>query len=111
MQRKIGNGGTFWVSKNIMTNEGKSVSFYYAWESATPEDAENIAQKFPKYFVLENGTDLWVRGEADGVITLDELKEVISMDQVDSMVLIDDATSEVIAGVKDWADPNDLEDC
>ena len=110
MQRKTGNDGTFCVSANIKTKEGNSVSFYYAWESALPEVAEEIVAKYPQYFVLENETDLWVKDEADGEISIEDLKQVVMLDQTDSMVLMDDTTNEVIAGVKDWADPSDLED-
>lgn len=109
VERKIGHDGTFWVSYGIKTKEGKNVAFFYAWESATDGISKAVIDKYPNFFVLENNSDLWIKPEAEGVITIDELKNVIEMDTTDCMVLIDLDTKDVITGVEDWVDLDDLQ--
>lgn len=108
MQRMVGSDGEFWVSYNLETKEGNHVAFCYSRGSALPEIARKIVEKYPEYFELEYGEDLWIKPTAELKITLDELKDVISMDPVESMVLFDCDKKEEIAGVRGWFNPDDL---
>lgn len=101
MKRIVTKDGTFFVSL-IKTREGENIAFAYAWESATEELAHRITRKFPQYFVVENNQDLWLKADIDGVVSKQELISAASLDDTDSIVLVDVKTNEVLVGTKDW---------
>ena len=57
MQRKIAQGGAFWVSI-ARTKESKNIGFFYGWQAAIPETAEAIVAKYPNYFEIPTEQEL-----------------------------------------------------